>query len=151
MLNFCQAYCNIVSTATTVYSWKPCDAKRLLGYVNCTPASNIIKAHNSTTQQGTVDTMQQSKPQKPTSREWVRPLWFLTTVGWSVALSLIIPTAIGYWIDQPAQLNKQPLFTLIGFGIGTLVAFFTLYRLLRQFYNEQKKENLKKRLKSNSE
>jgi cytochrome bd-type quinol oxidase subunit 2 len=89
----------------------------------------------------TFNTMQQSKPQKPKSREWLRPLWLLTTVGWSVALSLIIPTAIGYWVDQPAQLNRQPLFTLVGFGVGTLVAFFTLYRLLHQFYNEQKEKN----------
>ena len=88
-----------------------------------------------------LNTMQQSKPQKPTPREWVRPLWLITNVGWSVALSLIIPTAIGRWVDQPAQFNTQPLFTLIGFGAGTLVAFFTLYRLLRQFYNEQKEKN----------
>ena len=102
---------------------------------------NIIEAHKITTQQETFDMMQQSKPQKPTSREWVRPLWLITNVGWSVALSLIIPTAIGHWADQPAQLNTQPLFALVGFGVGTLVAFFTLYRLLRQFYNEQKEKD----------
>ena len=141
MLNFCLTYCNIASLAATAFSWKPYNANLLLGYVNCTPTKNIIEAHRIATQQETFDMMQQSKPQKPTSREWVRPLWLLTTVGWSVALSLIIPTAIGYWVDQPAQLNRQPLFTLIGFGVGTLVAFFTLYRLLRQFYNEQKEKN----------
>ena len=113
MLNFCLTYCSISPVAITNFSRKP---------------------HNA-------NLMHQSKPQKPTSREWIRPLWLLATIGWSVALSLVIPTAIGYWIDQPAQLNRQPLFTLIGFGIGTLVAFFTLYRLLRQFYNEQKEKN----------
>jgi hypothetical protein len=38
----------------------------------------------------------------------------LLTIGWYVALSLIIPSGIGYWLDRPEMWNKQPLFTLIG-------------------------------------
>ncbi len=72
-------------------------------------------------------------------KEWVRPLWFLFSVGWYVALSLAIPSGIGLWLDRPENLNKKPLFTLIGFGIGTVVAFYGLYRMLRQFYLEQQK------------
>jgi len=56
-------------------------------------------------------------------KEWIRPLQFLLTIGWYVALSLIIPVLIGYWLDQPSMFNKRPLFILIGLGVGTFVAF----------------------------
>jgi len=72
-------------------------------------------------------------------KEWVRPLQFLLTIGWYVALSLIIPVAIGYWLDSPAMFNKQPLFTLIGLGVGTLVAFFGLIKMLFSYQAEQEK------------
>ena len=82
--------------------------------------------------------MKQAKPRKPTSREWVKPLWFLFTVGWYVALSLVIPAGIGFWLDRPDKFDSHPLFTLIGFGLGTVIAFYGLYRMLRQFQAEQK-------------
>ena len=85
--------------------------------------------------------MAQPKPDKPTSKEWVRPVWFLFTIGWYVALSLIIPTLIGYWLDSPGMFNRRPLFTLIGFVLGSVIAFYSLYRMLHQFYKEQTKEN----------
>jgi len=72
-------------------------------------------------------------------KDWARPLQFLLTVGWYVALSLIIPVAIGYWLDSPGMLNKQPLFTFIGLGVGTIVAFFGLIKMLLRFQAEQEK------------
>jgi len=72
-------------------------------------------------------------------KEWVRPLQFLLTVGWYVALSVIVPVAIGYWLDRPEMLNKAPLFTFIGLGVGTFIAFFGLVKLLLRFRNEQEK------------
>ncbi|MBS3907761.1 MAG: AtpZ/AtpI family protein [Syntrophaceae bacterium] len=60
-------------------------------------------------------------------------------MGWYVALSLIIPVGIGYWLDRPEMFNKRPLFTLIGLGVGTVVAFFGLFRMLIHFYTEQEK------------
>ncbi len=56
-----------------------------------------------------------------------------------MALSLIIPVAIGYWFDSPKMFNKQPLFTFIGLGIGTFVAFFGLIKLLLRYQAEQEK------------
>jgi uncharacterized membrane protein len=85
-----------------------------------------------------------TKPDKPTTKEWVRPLWFLFTVGWYVALSIVIPTLIGFWLDRPERFDTHPLFTLIGFFLGSVIAFYGLYRMLRQFYREQKeKEQIK--------
>jgi len=72
-------------------------------------------------------------------KEWVRPLQFLLTVGWYVAFSLIIPVAIGYWLDRPEVLDKRPLFILIGLGVGTFLAFFGLFKMLIRFKKEQEK------------
>jgi F0F1-type ATP synthase assembly protein I len=60
-------------------------------------------------------------------------------VGWYVVLSLIIPVGIGFWLDRPEMLNKRPLFTLIGLGVGTVVAFFGLFRMLIRYQAEQEK------------
>lgn len=72
-------------------------------------------------------------------KEWVRPLQFLLTVGWYVGLSLIIPVGIGYWLDRPEMFNKRPLFTFIGLGVGTVVAFFGLFRMLIRYQADEKK------------
>ena len=59
-----------------------------------------------------------------------------------MALSLIIPVGIGYWLDSPGMLNKRPLFTFIGLGVGTVIAFGGLIRMLLRYQAEQ--EELKK-------
>ncbi len=88
--------------------------------------------------------MRQDKPEQPKSKElWIKPLWFLFTVGWYVVLSVLIPIGIGFWLDQPGQFNSRPLYTFIGFGVGTVIAFYGLYRMLRRFYLEQKGQNKK--------
>ena len=87
---------------------------------------------------------QQMKPEQAKPKEWVRPLWFLTTIGWYVALSIVIPTGIGFWLDSPGRFDSRPLYTLIGFGIGSIIAFYGLYRMLRQFYAEQKQQEKNK-------
>jgi len=59
-----------------------------------------------------------------------------------VALSLIIPVAIGYWLDRPEVFDKRPLFTLIGLGVGTVIAFFGLFRMLIRYQAEQEKQDI---------
>jgi hypothetical protein len=85
----------------------------------------------------------QDKSEQTKTKEWVKPLWFLFTVGWYVALSVLIPTGIGFWLDLPEQFNSSPLYTLLGFGLGTIVAFYGLYQMLRKFYTEQKERRVK--------
>ena len=70
-------------------------------------------------------------------RQWVGPLRFLLTVGWFMVLALLIPTGIGHWLDRPGMLDRRPLFTIIGLGIGTVIAFYGLVRMLRRYRAEQ--------------
>ena len=56
-----------------------------------------------------------------------------------MALSLVIPVGIGYWLDRPEMLNKRPLFSFIGLGVGTFIAFFGLFRMLLRYQAENEK------------
>jgi F0F1-type ATP synthase assembly protein I len=78
-------------------------------------------------------------------KEWAEPLRLLLTVGWYVALSLVIPVAIGYWLDQPQMFNRSPLFTFIGLGVGTFISFFGLIRILIRYKTEQDALNKEKK------
>ncbi|MGB9627534.1 MAG: hypothetical protein ACPL6D_02635, partial [Thermodesulfobacteriota bacterium] len=66
---------------------------------------------------------------------------------WYVALSLIVPVGIGYWVDRPEMLNKRPLFTFIGLGVGTVIAFAGLLRMLLRYQAEE--ERIRKESKQN--
>ena len=88
--------------------------------------------------------IKKDKELKPEKKQLLRGFWFLFNVGWYVALSLIVPTAIGLWLDAPERLNSRPLCTLIGFVLGTMTAGYGLYRMLRQLINEQKDMDIKK-------
>ncbi len=71
-------------------------------------------------------------------KEWVKPLQFLLTVGWYVALSLLVPALVGhFWLDRNRSDN---LFTFIGLGVGTVVAFGGLFRMLFRYQAEQQKQ-----------
>ena len=78
-------------------------------------------------------------------RQWAGPLRFLLTIGWYMALSLIIPTGIGYWLDRPEMFDRRPMFTLIGLGIGTVIGFYGLFRMLRRYKAEQNELDKDKR------
>jgi F0F1-type ATP synthase assembly protein I len=66
-----------------------------------------------------------------------------------VALSLVIPVVIGYWLDRPEMFNKRPLFTFIGLGVGTFIAFFGLFRMLLSYMAEEEKIRKDKESKKN--
>jgi hypothetical protein len=48
--------------------------------------------------------------------------------------------AIGYWLDRPEMLDKGALFTLIGLGVGTIIAFVGLVRMLLRYQAEQERK-----------
>jgi len=61
-----------------------------------------------------------------------------------MVVSLLVPTLIGYFLLDP-RFHKTPLFTIIGLGIGTVIAFYGLARMLRRYKAEQDELNKNKR------
>ena len=60
-----------------------------------------------------------------------------------MVVSLLVPTMIGYlWLDP--KFDRAPLFTLVGLGIGTVIAFYGLIRMLRRYKTEQNLKEGKK-------
>jgi F0F1-type ATP synthase assembly protein I len=62
---------------------------------------------------------------------------------------LIIPVAVGYWLDRQEMFNTHPLFTFIGLGVGTVIAFFGLFRMFLRYMAEEEKGRKKKETKQN--
>ena len=71
-------------------------------------------------------------------KNWSAALQLLT-VGFYVPLSLLIPTGIGFWLDRRA-LHEFPVYTLIGLGVGTVIMVYGVYRMVRPFLQEAKRE-----------
>ncbi len=63
----------------------------------------------------------------------------LTAVGWYIALSLLIPSGIGLWLDK--KFNSLPLLTFIGLSLGTIIMIYGVYRMLRQFQAAMEEED----------
>ncbi len=52
----------------------------------------------------------------------------LSSLGWYVAVSVIGGTMGGIWLDR--WLGTLPLFTLGGVALGTVVAFYGVYKMV---------------------
>lgn len=66
----------------------------------------------------------------------------LLVVGFYVALSLLIPTLIGFFWLGP-KFGHLILFTLIGLGLGTIIMVYGVYRMVKPFMEQAKKEQLR--------
>ena len=55
----------------------------------------------------------------------------LMGLGWYVALSIVLGTWGGIWLD--GQLETLPIFTLVGVVMGSVVAFYGVYRMVAPF------------------
>ena len=73
---------------------------------------------------------------------WLVALRFIG-IGWYVALSIILLAGGGLWLD--AKLDSRPLFTLVGLSIGIVVAFYGVYRMLRQVQDVEKEERIREK------
>lgn len=58
----------------------------------------------------------------------------LLIVGVYVGASLIIPTAIGFFVG--VKLGHPVLLPLIGLGVGTVVMVYGVYRMVMPFWRE---------------
>ena len=53
----------------------------------------------------------------------------LLGLGWYVALCIVLGVASGLWVD--GKLDVRPLFTLLGMGLGLVVAIYGAYKLVQ--------------------
>lgn len=58
---------------------------------------------------------------------WVLALR-LAGLGWYVALCIVIGVVAGFWLDRIA--GTIPIFTLLGVVLGSIVAFWGLYKMV---------------------
>lgn len=73
---------------------------------------------------------------------WGSFAWRLIGIGWFVALSIIVFTLGGLWLDN--KLNTKPWLTLTGATLGTFVAMYGVYRLVAPGLNGKNKTNQSK-------
>jgi len=60
----------------------------------------------------------------------------LIGLGWYVGLCIVVGVAGGLWLDS--KLDTSIVFTLVGLGIGLLVAFLGIYRMVLSVIEEEK-------------
>ena len=69
------------------------------------------------------------------------PTWALALrlmgVGWFVAASVVIGIVGGYWLDR--WLGTTIVFTIVGVVLGTTVAFYGLYQMVKPLMDDQRK------------
>ena len=52
----------------------------------------------------------------------------LLSLGWLVALSILLGVVGGLWLD--GILDTRPLFILLGLIIGSVLAFYSVYKMV---------------------
>ena len=58
----------------------------------------------------------------------------LVVLGLYVALCLLIPAGVGFWLGR--TMGHAIMFPLIGLGAGTLIMVFGVYRMVKPFLRE---------------
>lgn len=64
-----------------------------------------------------------------------RLIWTLMGLGWYIGLSIVLPMLGGWMLD--GKVGTMPLFTLLGLGLGLVLAFTGVYRVLQTLEKEQ--------------
>ncbi|MBI2936532.1 MAG: AtpZ/AtpI family protein [Chloroflexi bacterium] len=73
---------------------------------------------------------------------WWTLAFRLAGLGWYIAFCIIGGIVGGWWLDR--WLGTQPLFILVGVLVGSIVAFYGLYKMVLPFLkqaNSQDKSN----------
>ena len=59
----------------------------------------------------------------------------LVGIGWYVATSIIVGLFGGLWLDR--KLDALPVFTLTGVVLGTVLAFYGMYKMVLPLLNNR--------------
>ncbi len=65
-----------------------------------------------------------------------RLVWTLMGLGWYIGLSIALPVLGGWWLD--GKVGTAPLFTLLGLGLGLVLALVGAYRTVRSIEEDQR-------------
>jgi len=60
-------------------------------------------------------------------------------VGWYIGICIVAGVGIGIWLDRTVQTGI--LFTLVGLGLGLILAFWGVYRMLLPVLKDKDKED----------
>lgn len=72
---------------------------------------------------------------------WAAVLRFIG-IGWYIATCIVLGTLGGRWLGQKLDgSSNEALFTLLGLGLGLLVAFYGVYRMLKALLASNKDED----------
>ena len=74
---------------------------------------------------------------------WVGPAAYLLGIGWFFATAIVVGVVVGRWADSATGL--EPTFTLLGIGLGLVVAFVGGLRMLLPFLRRFGDEPTEKR------
>lgn len=68
---------------------------------------------------------------KKETKELFKELWYYSSLSFSIALSIVIGLAIGYWLDHRV-FDTEPWFTLIFLGFGIAAGFRNIYLAMKK-------------------
>ncbi|MCD6567165.1 MAG: hypothetical protein J7K94_00255 [Dehalococcoidia bacterium] len=69
----------------------------------------------------------------------------LVVVGLFVALCLLIPTGVGFWLGR--EMAHKIMFPLIGLGVGSLVMIYGVYRMVKPFLQETREKGREEQIR----
>ena len=61
---------------------------------------------------------------------WAEPLR-LIGIGWYIAVCVLLGTLGGRWLGQQLGGSSEAILTIVGLGVGLLVAFLGVYQMLK--------------------
>jgi F0F1-type ATP synthase assembly protein I len=70
-----------------------------------------------------------------TVERWAAAFRF-TGIGFYIGVCIAGGVWLGVWLD--GKYGKEPLFTLLGLGLGLFTAFYGAYRMLRETLRQDK-------------
>jgi len=63
-------------------------------------------------------------------KEMWKDLWYYSSLSFSIALSIVIGTGAGYWLDT--HYVTTPVWTLIGMFLGICAGFSNIYKAMKK-------------------
>lgn len=68
---------------------------------------------------------------KEDTKKLFKQLWYYSSLSFSIALSIVIGLAIGYWLDTKV-FHTSPVLTLVFLVLGVLAGFRNIYLAMKK-------------------